>query len=78
MWELLLEHLLYVGFSHPIVGTFMAADIVMGGANGQMGPFSKAVPSAKPTARHGAIVLKTLSAMDGPVNEAAVSRVAYA
>jgi hypothetical protein len=56
----------------------LANDTVMGGSNGQMGPFSKAVPFAKPTARSGAIVLKTLSAMDGSVNEAAVLRIRFA
>ena len=55
----------------------LTTDIVMGGANGQMGPFSKAVAFAEPTARAGAIVLKTISAMDGSVNEAAVTRIQY-
>jgi hypothetical protein len=56
----------------------LTTDIVMGGSNGQMGPFSKAVPFAKPTAPSGAVVLRTLSAMDSSVNEATVVRVRYA
>jgi hypothetical protein len=57
--------------------TPLTTDIVMGGSNGQMGPFSKAVPFPKPTAPYGAVVLKTLSAMDGSVSEATVVRVRF-
>jgi len=55
--------------------TPLATDIVMGGANGQMGPFSKSVSFVKPTATRGAVILKTLSAKDGNIAEASVIRV---
>jgi len=48
-------------------------DIVMGGSNGVMGPFSKMVNFTKPTATAGAIVLETLSAKDGSISERASS-----
>jgi hypothetical protein len=57
--------------------TPLATGIVMGGSNGQMGPFSKAVTFAKPTATRGAIVLKTFSSKDGNVVEASVVRVRF-
>lgn len=52
-------------------------DIVMGGANGVMGPFSKAVAFPPPTSRAGAIVMKTMSAKDGTIWEATVIRVSF-
>jgi hypothetical protein len=52
-------------------------DIVMGGSNGVMGPFSKMVSFTKPTAKAGAIVLETLSAKDGSISEASVIRVPF-
>ena len=52
-------------------------DIVMGGYNGVMGPFSKMVNFTKPTATAGAIVLETLSAKDGSISEASVIRVRF-
>jgi len=55
--------------------TPLASDIVMGGSNGQMGPFSKAVSFARSSARSGAIVLKTMSPKDGKIAEASVLRV---
>ncbi len=55
--------------------TPLATGIVMGGANGQMGPFSKAVSFAKPTATRGAVILKTMSPKDGNIAEASVIRV---
>ena len=57
--------------------TPLASDIVMGGANGQMGPFRKEVGFTKPKAKRGAIVLKTLSAKDGNISEASVLRVQF-
>jgi hypothetical protein len=57
--------------------TPLATDIVMGGSNGQMGPFSKAITFAKPTATRGAIVLQTFSSKDGNVVEASVVRVRF-
>lgn len=57
--------------------TPLTSDIVMGGANGQMGPFRKEVSFTKPTAKRGAIVLKTLSAKDGNISEASVLRVQF-
>src|SRR5579864_5530215 len=58
--------------------TPLTSDVVMGGSNGEMGPFSKAVAFAKPAARRGAIVLKTISAKDGNIAEASVVRVQFA
>ncbi len=55
--------------------TPLAATTAMGGSNGQMGPFSKAVPFARPVAPGGAIVVKTISAKDGTTAEASVIRV---
>lgn len=52
-------------------------DIVMGGSNGTMGPFSKSVDFTTPSSRSGAIVLKTLSAKDGNTSEASVIRVNF-
>jgi hypothetical protein len=49
--------------------------IVMGGSNGVMGPFSSTVDFTKPTAKAGAIVLKTVSAKNGNISEASVIRV---
>jgi len=51
--------------------------IVMGGSNGVMGPFASTVDFAKPTAKAGAIVLKTVSAKDGNISEASVIRVRF-
>jgi len=51
--------------------------IVMGSSNGVMGPFSGTVDFAKPTAKTGAIVLKTMSAKDGSILEASVIRVRF-
>jgi hypothetical protein len=58
--------------------TPLKSDIVNGGANGEMGPFSKAIDFPKPSAPAGAIVLKTLSAEDGNITEASVVRVSFA
>jgi hypothetical protein len=57
--------------------TPLAADIVMGGSNGTMGPFSKSLTFAAPTATGGAVVLKVLSAEDGNISEASVVRVHF-
>ena len=51
---------------------------VMGGANGQMAPFSTDLSFPAPTAAAGAIVLMTLSAENGHVAEASVIRVHFA
>ena len=55
----------------------LVTGIVMGGSNGEMGPFSKAFPFTKPTAARGAIILKTMSAKDGNIAEASVVRVQF-
>jgi hypothetical protein len=57
--------------------TPLKEDFVTGGANGEMGPFSKTVDFPAPTATAGAIVLRTLSAENGHVWEASVVRVAF-
>jgi hypothetical protein len=49
--------------------------IVMGGSNGQMGPFNASFTFAKPTSSYGAIVLYTISPANGNVAEATVIRV---
>lgn len=56
----------------PLVDGF-----VMGGSNGVMGPFDKTFSFATPTSAAGAIVLFTVSAADGHVAEASVSRVKF-
>lgn len=56
----------------------LVQDFVMGGANGEMGPFSKEISYESPNEGAGAIVLKTLSAEDGRVWEATAVRVAFA
>jgi len=55
----------------------LARDFVTGGANGEMGPFSKAVPFTTPSAEAGAIVLSTSSGEDGRMQEATVVRVSF-
>ena len=55
----------------------LANDVVMGGSMGRMGPFSKAVRFPAPTAERGAIILRTLSAKDGNIAEAAVLRIQF-
>ena len=55
----------------------LTTGIVMGGSNGEMGPFSKVIPFTKPTAARGAIILKTMSAKDGNIAEASVVRVQF-
>ncbi len=57
--------------------TPLKEDIVMGGANGVMGPFSKAISFPSPSTNAGAIVLKTMSARDGNISEASVIRVSF-
>jgi hypothetical protein len=57
--------------------TPIGADVFMGGANGTMGPFSKAVSFAKPTAERGAIVFKMPSTDGSGTLEAGVIRVQF-
>jgi immunoglobulin-like protein involved in spore germination len=57
------------------VAKSMVDGIVMGGSNGQMGPFNGSFTFAKPTSSDGAIVLYTISAANGNVAEATVIRV---
>jgi Immunoglobulin-like domain of bacterial spore germination len=49
--------------------------ILMGGSNGQMGPFNASFTFAAPTSSYGAIVLYTISPANGHVAEATVIRV---
>jgi hypothetical protein len=51
---------------------------VMGGANGELGPFDGTIEFAAPTAPMGALILLTYSAEDGRVTEASVVRIALA
>ncbi len=59
--------------STPLVETY-----VMGGANGQMGPFDASVKFATPTSHSGAIMMYTVSSETGNVAEATVVRVRFA
>ncbi len=61
------------GSSTPLAETY-----VMGGANGQMGPFDASVKFVTPTSRSGAIVMYTVSSETGHVAEATVLRVRFA
>ncbi|HTL87651.1 MAG TPA: Gmad2 immunoglobulin-like domain-containing protein [Acidimicrobiia bacterium] len=54
----------------PLVESFL-----MGGSNGQMGPFNASFPFASPTSGYGAILLYTISPANGHVAEATVIRV---
>lgn len=57
----------------PLVESFL-----MGGSNGQMGPFDASFTFASPTSTYGAIVLYTISSANGHVAEATVIRVRLA
>ena len=54
----------------PLVESFL-----MGGSNGQMGPFNASFTFASPTSSYGAIMLYTISSANGHVAEATVIRV---
>ena len=56
----------------------MVESALMGGANGQMGPFDASFRFAAPTSRSGAIVLYTVSSATGNVLEATAIRVRLA
>lgn len=57
--------------------TPIGSDFVMGGSNGTMGPFSKAVTFIQPTAQRGAIVFKMPSTDGAGTLEAGVIRVRF-
>jgi hypothetical protein len=57
--------------------TPIGSGFVMGGSNGTMGPFSKAVTFTKPTAKRGAIVFTMPSTDGGGTLEAGVIRVQF-
>lgn len=57
--------------------TPIGTDFVMGGANGTMGPFSKAITFTEPTAKRGAIVFTMPSTDGGGPLEAGVIRVQF-
>jgi hypothetical protein len=57
--------------------TPIGSGYVMGGSNGKMGPFAKAVTFTKPTAKRGAIVFKMPSTDGGGTLEAGVIRVQF-
>lgn len=61
------------GNAQPLASTFL-----MGGANGQMGPFEGVIAFSAPHASAGAVVLSTKSPEDGRVDEATVVRVRFA
>ncbi|MGB3411061.1 MAG: Gmad2 immunoglobulin-like domain-containing protein [Microthrixaceae bacterium] len=56
----------------------LAEGFTNGGANGQMGPFSTALNLNEGGSSAGAIIVKTLSAKDGSIDEASVVRVKFA
>lgn len=58
--------------------TPLGTGFVMGGANGELGPFDGAVAFTPPTAAAGALVLTTVSMESGHVWEAQVVRVRFA
>jgi hypothetical protein len=58
-------------------GENLGESFVMGGANGEFGPFAGDITIEPPTAAAGAVVFTTLSAEDGSVQEATVVRVAF-
>ncbi|MBK5287216.1 MAG: hypothetical protein JJE46_01995 [Acidimicrobiia bacterium] len=58
--------------------TPVATDFVTGGANGEMGPFSKAISFSTPTATSGSVILKTFGTENNVLWEATVVRVQFA
>ena len=58
--------------------TALAETYVMGGANGQMGPFQAAIKFSPAQSRYGAIVFYAISSETGHVAEATVIRVRFA
>lgn len=58
-------------------GRVLGTSYVMGGANGELAPFSGEVAIEEPTSRHGAVVLSTSSAEDGSLQEATVVPVSF-
>lgn len=52
--------------------------IVMGGANGELGPFDDTLAFTRPSTASGALMLLTRSAADGSASEATVVRVTFA
>lgn len=57
--------------------TPVAKDFVTGGANGEMGPFSKAISFPQPTASDGSVILKTFGTENSVLWEATVVRVQF-
>ena len=57
--------------------TPLASTTAMGGANGEMGPFSTTVTFSPPSSPAGAIILLTRSAEDGSISEASVLRIRF-
>lgn len=55
--------------------TPLAEGYVMGGSNGEFGPFHAVLTFDRPTSRYGAIVLYTISSESGHVSQATVTRV---
>jgi hypothetical protein len=55
----------------------LAESFVMGGANGQFGPFDASVDFSAPASPYGAIVMYTISSESGHVSEATVIRVGF-
>ncbi len=60
------------GSTQPI-----GAGIVMGGANGEFGPFDGTLSFSPPTATAGSLMLLTRSSEDGSITEATVVRVTF-
>ena len=60
-----------------VAGEYLNQSYVMGGANGEMGPFTGSISVGTPTESMGAMVFTTLSAEDGSVQEATVVRIGF-
>lgn len=58
-------------------GQFLAEAHTMGGSNGEMGPFSTSLDYKTPRHEAGAVLLFVLSAEDGGLQEATVTRVRF-
>ena len=68
----------YVRVATDILLIAVGTGIVMGGSMGELGPFSGQVSFTAPSSKYATIILRTYSAKDGSVVEAAAIRVKYA
>jgi hypothetical protein len=59
-------------------GQALGTGIVMGGSNGQLGPFQSTLTFSAPAQARGSVIFFTRSAEDGSIVEASVLRIAFA